>query len=52
MNTKTYRYEDPTGGGEDALLTLPVWADPPISVVARDQNGGRMEFDLDGEDED
>ncbi len=53
MDYKSYTYEDPTGGGDDATLTLPVWAKPPESISARD-NEGNLDFwaleDEDGED--
>lgn len=51
MNSKTYRYADPTGGGDDALLTLPEWADYPLDIRVRDVNGEAYYFEFDSEED-
>lgn len=27
-----YEYDDPTGGGDEITLSLPVWAEPPSYI--------------------
>lgn len=27
MNTRKFRYDDPTGGGDDIILEVPEWVD-------------------------
>lgn len=44
MPTKTYVYDDPTGAGDDAELTLPAWADPPSNIAVRDAEGNHLHF--------
>lgn len=49
MNTKKFLYEDPTGGGDDATLEVPVWVETvPQRLRTYGMNGDAMEFILDG----
>lgn len=41
METKIYLYEDPTGGGDDAELHLPVTWEPPSDLAVRMKDGER-----------
>lgn len=53
METKTYRYEDPTGAGNDALLTIPVTWEPPDNLAVRMKNDGTREYmELLGQEDD
>lgn len=45
--TATHHYSDPTGGGDDASLTLPVWAQAPGILTVYDADGERYDFKLD-----
>lgn len=51
MEMKTYTYIDPTGGGEDAEVTLPIWAIPPVSLKVRDVMGDPIYFELEEDEE-
>lgn len=52
MDYRTYVYGDPTGGGDDATLSLPIWATPPEEIVTHNvtDDGAYTEtFELEGE---
>lgn len=44
-------YVDPTGGGDDVTVLHPEWAQAPITMVLRDPEGGRMEFEYEDTEE-
>lgn len=47
MQRTVNRYGDPTGGGEDAYLVLPEWANAPDSILVSLPDGTRLEFEYD-----
>jgi len=52
MQTRKIRYTDPTGGGDDAILEIPIWVKPPDELTLRDEQSERYYFELGEEVED
>lgn len=50
MQYKKYIFVDPTGGGEDAELTLPIWAKPPMEIQIRMEDDTLDYFEIDNEE--
>lgn len=51
MNTRKFRYNDPTGGGDDAILELPETWQPRFELLVEDAEGHTHAMPLEGEEE-
>jgi len=47
MQRTVHRYSDPTGGGDDAYLVVPVWAEAPQKLRLTLDGGASEVFELD-----